>query len=95
MKFIKSLDKFGHPVQFQFNNKGNTHKTFCGGLVSLAIILFMITYVYFQSKKWLLKEDDSISSYTKYVDPDDMGVVSYNEAAISPYFLFFDIRDPY
>ena len=59
MKLIKRRDKFGHPAQFKFNNQGSHHNTFCGGCISIGIILFMLFYVLEIAKKWIRMEDDS------------------------------------
>ena len=58
MKFIKGRDKFGHPAQFLFN-KGSHHNTFCGGLISMGIILFIMIYVLENVTKWIGMNDDS------------------------------------
>ena len=65
MKIIKRRDKFGHPAQLQFNNEGSYHNTVFGGLVSIAINIFMIVFVYFLIKKWIGKEDDFNSTVVK------------------------------
>ena len=58
MKFIKGRDKFGHPAQFLFN-KGSHHNTFCGGCISIGIVLLMMYYVFENVQKWIGKKDDS------------------------------------
>ena len=60
MKAVKRCDKFGHPIQFQFNNQGSSFQTFVGGMFSLGINVLMLIYVYTLGKKWWLYEDDAI-----------------------------------
>ena len=38
-RFFKDLDLFGFPVKLNFDEKGSTHRTCCGGLSS---IIFMV-----------------------------------------------------
>ena len=64
-KVIKRRDKFGHPTQFQFNNEGSYHTTVLGGLLSIGVNLFMISFVYLLAKKWILMEDDFNSTVVK------------------------------
>ena len=40
IRLIKDIDIFGHPVRFNFDQKGPTHRTCCGGV---ATIIFFIT----------------------------------------------------
>ena len=46
-KFIKEQDIFGHHVALNFNKKGDTYQTLCGGLISVllkSVILAFIIY---------------------------------------------------
>lgn len=38
---IKSIDIFGYRVQLNIDSKNNTHKTWCGVLVTLVYILLV------------------------------------------------------
>ena len=67
MKFIKQRDQFGHQTQFKFNNKGSSHSTFCGGCVSIFIVVFMIFYVVLLVKKLVWMQDDSIQTVIKQI----------------------------
>ena len=70
MKQIKNRDKFGHRAHLFFNNS-YTHKTFCRGLLSISINIFMMVYIYSNLKKWIEMEDDSIQSIIKRIDTND------------------------
>ena len=41
-EFIKSIDLFGHRIKFNFNQKGSTYKTSCGGFLSLVLYIVVI-----------------------------------------------------
>ena len=90
MEFIKKRDKFGHQVQFKFDN-GNSHNTLCGGLLSICVNIFMLAYVLSNVKKWILMEDDSIQTIVKQIEPKDLGVVLLNETGILPFIAILDI----
>ena len=53
---------FGHPVEFNFNRKGNTHNTPFGGFMSVIIKLLMAAYFYILLKRMVLHEADDIST---------------------------------
>ena len=43
-KYIKSWDQYGHPVRLKFNDKGDTHKTFLGGTMSILSYVLLAAY---------------------------------------------------
>ena len=61
MKLIKKQDKFGHPILLQFNNSGSTFNTACGGCISILINIFMLVFVTQLVRKWIGKEDDTLT----------------------------------
>ena len=42
---MKSADIFGYKVELNFDKKGSTHQTCCGGLMSLVYFLLMLLVV--------------------------------------------------
>jgi hypothetical protein len=40
-RFVKNFDIFGYPVHLNFDKKGNTHQTVCGGLTSYLWFIFI------------------------------------------------------
>ena len=44
-RVIKNRDIFGHKVRLNFDNKGNKHQTLCGGLITIALYIFVILIV--------------------------------------------------
>ena len=45
LRYIRSLDRYGHTVQLNFNQQGETVNTIPGGFVS--ILMYIIIYGYF------------------------------------------------
>lgn len=43
-EFLKSFDMFGRPINLTFNKQGEIYKTFIGGIISLGILIFIITF---------------------------------------------------
>ena len=58
-KFIKDHDMFGHTVVLNFNEKGDTHNTFVGGLFTILIRLTITIYVFLKFKILINSEGDS------------------------------------
>ena len=89
---IKETDKFGHEIVLNFNNKGNFHNTFFGGLLSILVNIFVLIYIQSLIRKVVFYEDDSIITVTKYGDPLDLGDVPLNSTGFVPGFLFIDFH---
>ena len=41
-RFIKNLDIFGHRIELNFDQKGNTHQTMCGGFTSIVVVMLLV-----------------------------------------------------
>ena len=52
----------------------------------------MVVFVISLMRKWIGKEDDSISTEIKNIDKSDMGVVGYHEMGIVPAFTILDLK---
>ena len=88
---IKEYDKFGHEVVLNFNNKGNYHNTFCGGLVSMLVNVIVLIYIWTLVKKLVFYEDDTLLTVTKYVDPLELGEIPLNQTSYVPTFMFVSV----
>ena len=62
IRLLKQQDLFGHPIELTFNNKGSTHKTLCGGVVSIVIKAVMAVYTYILFRKLWLELDDKLTT---------------------------------
>ena len=45
-RWFKSLDAFGHPINLHFDNKGTTHKTRVGSLVTIVFGIMSLIIIY-------------------------------------------------
>ena len=88
-KRIKDMDMFGHVIQLNFNRKGELHRTFIGGFISVFIRSAMIMYFFWHLKTMFFMEDDNITSYNKMKDIINMGEVSYKKSDL---MIFYTIR---
>ena len=86
MKKIKSLDKFGHKVEINFDNKGSEHKTMLGAVCSIVVNIIICIFVFGLVKKLVNNEDDSISTVTKYVNPVSIGEIQLDQTNFVPVF---------
>jgi hypothetical protein len=76
---IRDQDMFGYKIELNFNKKGSTHKTLCGGLVSILVLTIMLIYVYSNVRKLYMEEDDTLKSIIKDLDHSKMEPVLLNE----------------
>ena len=58
-KYIKSWDQYGHPIRIKFNSKGDSHKTFLGGVMSILSYLFLTVYFGFLLFKMVTYDRDA------------------------------------
>ena len=71
---ITDSDMFGHIITFNFNNQGETYKTFLGGSVSIFVRLLVTVFVVINVKKMILKEDDKLISVNSMRNVDEKPV---------------------
>ena len=75
LNFIKDKtvdqDLYGHPVELNFNRKGNTHKTLIGGFASIIVLAIYYLYIGINLKKMFLHESDNISFDTHELQDKD------------------------
>ena len=82
---IKDYDMFGHSVVLNFNQKGEQHKTFIGGIVS--ILLNILIYGYGGYKSWQLydKQGNTLTSRQSPTNVTALGEKTYEDMQILPY----------
>ena len=61
-------------------------------MCSLGVNIFMLIYVWFIVKKWVLNEDDFLITITKYINEDN-NVVKMNETSIVPVIGIMDYKN--
>ena len=83
MKSIKRAllkqDSFGHSVQLNFNQRGQTVNTYCGACVSILLYAFMLYFLAIKTKLMLEHGDNNIQVSTGPIDFDEMGDVDVSK----------------
>ena len=62
------MDKFGHKVEFNFDNNGSTHNTIIGGICSIFVNMIIFIYVWGLADKLIYNGDVQISTVSKYIE---------------------------
>lgn len=70
---------FGHVINLNFDRRGDSHKTFCGGIFSIALKGFLTFYVYLMLVKLIFKGNDTNFSYVGQLDLEALGEVNYDD----------------
>ena len=78
-KYITEQDMFGHTVNLNFDRRGDSHQTTCGGVFSIALRTFLVLYVYLLVDKLIYKGNDTDFSYYGLQEMDELGVVDYKD----------------
>lgn len=86
LNFVRSFDMYGHKVQFNFQRKGDTHKTLLGGIISMFIRCFMVGYFYILMKRMFLMERDDITSTIGSENLEVKELQNLNETKMLVYF---------
>ena len=60
---VREQDMFGHIINLNFDRRGDSHKTLCGGFFSITLKSFLLFYFYLMMIKLVLKGNDTNFSY--------------------------------
>ena len=72
-------DMFGHVVNLNFDKRGDSHTTACGGFVSTCVRIFLILYVYLLVEKLVNKGNDTDFSFHGIIELHNLGKVDYKK----------------
>lgn len=75
---IINQDMFGHVINLNFDRKGDSHKTLCGGVFSIALKGFLSFYVILLLIKLISKGNDTNLSTEGLLHLEDLGAVNYD-----------------
>lgn len=78
-KAISKHDMFGHVINLNFDQNGDSHQTICGGCGSILLKTFLILYIYLNVVKLVFKEWDSNNSTEGLLDLERLGIVDYSK----------------
>ena len=90
MKKLRSLDKFAHKVEFNFDNNGSTHSTIIGVICSIFVNIFIFIYVWGLAHKLVNNGDVNISMVTKFSENGLNEDVPMNSTGIVPVFSLYN-----
>lgn len=90
-EFIEKQDLFGHVIQFNFNRKGESHRTLIGAITSILIKLSIAYYIAIKVQILVTNGDDQISTeYTlRELQKGEDPTVHMNQTNL---FQFYVIR---
>ena len=63
LKRIREIDRFGFPIQLNFDEKGSSHNTIYGGILTLIFYLITIIYIAFGILKIVQHGQDNYVLY--------------------------------
>ena len=76
---------FGKPVNLNFDQQGETHKTSVGGIFSIFLSIIIVVYGGIKINVMLTHGADADMSMVQIIDPNDLGQVDINSTGM----LFF------
>ena len=79
---ITEMDMFGHRFDLNFNKRGEEHKTFITGFVSIIIRAMIAGYVFLVFKRMINKEADNNITFVKPLNLDESGSIDYLQSGM-------------
>ena len=77
---------FGHRIAFNFDQRGDAHKTLLGGIFSIFIKVTIVIYVTLNLKKMILREDNKLITQFSLTNLDELGEVKYHETGTRVFY---------
>ena len=82
-QFLINRDLFGHPISLNFNNKGDSHRTAIGGVLSIFLRILYYSYMGYLLHKMLHYEDDRTYSFDFQIpDKDQLDEHNFSESGV-------------
>lgn len=79
---ITNCDMFGHRFDLNFNRRGEEHKTWITGFVSIFIKGLIFLYVFIVFKRMLNSEADNNLTYVRPINLNEYGSIDYFSAGM-------------
>jgi hypothetical protein len=88
---LTDQDYFGHVVNMNFDNKGDTHKTLVGGIISCFLKILLGIYIFMLFRKWYLKLNNTQFTEIGLVDLEEADDVPYDPSFLNM-MLFYSVK---
>jgi len=85
---IEDQDIFGHVITLNFDRKGDSHKTWIGGVFSVLIKAYMCFFIFSKLSKLVGRQEANYSTSGILVETKLFGVVPWKNTQISSFFVF-------
>ena len=82
-------DMFGYRIALNFNKRGDTHVTLCGGITTIIMGIILFLYITYKLKGMLDYSDDKTNIEIQSFDVDNEAEKSFKNSNI---FIFHTIR---
>jgi hypothetical protein len=85
--FLVNHDLFGHLITFNFDGKGDKHKTLIGGIFSVLVKMMMAVYIYVRVAKLLFRNDPDIITSDALLKVDLHGDVPMSDLHMTSFYV--------
>ena len=79
LKRIREIDRYGFPISLNFDEKGPSHNTLFGGILTLIFYMYIIIYISFGINKIVNHGQDNYVLYNQAIDLGSLGEVNYKD----------------
>ena len=76
---VRDHDMFGHVINLNFDRRGDSHKTLCGGFFSILFKMFLAFYVYLMFDKLIFKGNDTNFTFEGQIHLAKFGMVNFRD----------------
>ncbi len=83
---MKGRDNYGKKIELNFNDKGSTHNTTLGGIMTTLVQLLFAVYIGVKGYKMVNSLSDSNQSLMAELDLEALGPVNWNSTNMLLYF---------
>jgi hypothetical protein len=83
---IKDCDLFGHNISLNFDEKGNTHQTLCGGCCSFLLVIAIMMLACICG--WRIGTDKYLTSFPQLIDFEQIGSIDLKSNGGIGLFLY-------
>jgi hypothetical protein len=85
--FFVNHDLFGHLITFNFDRKGDTHKTLIGGSFSVLVKMMMAVYIYVRVAKLIFRSTPDTTTSDALLKVDLHGDVPMSDLHMTSFYV--------